>query len=121
MPVIASALNLSDADIHGVITFYHDFKQEKPGKNTIQICRAEACQAMGSRQLEIHAKAKLGLDWHETTADRNFTLEPVYCLGNCACAPSVKINDTILADMTGEKLDQQIEALSLPSIEVKEL
>ncbi|MDG1199470.1 MAG: NAD(P)H-dependent oxidoreductase subunit E, partial [Porticoccaceae bacterium] len=78
VPAIATGLNLSRAEVHGVISFYHDFKTHSVGRNTVQICRAEACQSMGSRQLEAHAKQALGIDYHETTADGSITLEPVY-------------------------------------------
>ena len=103
---IALGLNLSRAEVHGVVSFYHDFKTHPVGRNTVQICRAEACQSMGSRQLEAHAKAALGIDYHETTADGNITLEPVYCLGNCACSPSVRINDDIVARVDSARFER---------------
>ncbi|MDD2761684.1 MAG: formate dehydrogenase subunit gamma, partial [Methylomonas sp.] len=81
---IARALNLSKAEVHGVISFYHYFRTTKPGKHTIRICRAESCQSMNSKALEAHAKKTLGIDFHETSTDEHFSLEPVYCLGNCA-------------------------------------
>ena len=87
---LASELNLSRADVHGVVNFYHDFRTEPPGRNIVKICQAEACLAMGSRALSDHARDTLGADMHETSDD--VTLEPVYCLGNCACAPAVMIN-----------------------------
>ena len=83
VPVIAKALHLSRAEVHGVITFYHYFRNTKPGKHTIHLCRAESCQSMGGKQLENHVKARLDIEFHETTADGKFSLEPVYCLGNC--------------------------------------
>ena len=95
--LLPKASTLSRAEVHGVISFYHDFKTIPVGRHTVQICRAEACQSMGSRQLEAHAKQALGVDYGETTADGPFTLEPVYCLGNCACSPSVRIDDDIYA------------------------
>ena len=94
VPEIASALNLSRADVHGVISFYHFFRTEPAGNRTVYICRAESCQAMGSVALEQHAKASLGIDYHQTTADGEITLEPVYCLGNCACSPSVMVGES---------------------------
>lgn len=111
VPMLASALNLSRAEIHGVISFYHDFRLEPAGEHIVHLCRAEACQAMGARELERHALARLGIAWGESTADGLFTLEPVYCLGNCACAPSLRINDEIHARVTPERFDELIDAL----------
>ncbi len=108
---IALGLNLSRAEVHGVVSFYHDFKTHPVGRNTVQICRAEACQAMGSRELEAHAKAALGIDYHETTADGNITLEPVYCLGNCACSPSVRVNDDIVARVDSARFNELVANL----------
>lgn len=108
VPIIASALNLSRADVHGVLTFYHHFRTTRPGKRTIQVCRAEACQSMNGAALEAHAKARLGIDYHETTADGRYSLEPVYCLGNCACAPSITIGEDIHGRMTAERFDELI-------------
>lgn len=115
VPMVAKALNLSRAEVHGVISFYHDFKTEPSGENTIQICRAEACQAMGSASLEEHAKEALGLDWGETTADGRVTLEPVYCLGNCACSPSIRINDDVHARVSNTRFDELIANLNKAS------
>jgi len=112
---IASGLNLSRAEVHGVISFYHDFKTHPVGRHTVQICRSEACQSMGSRQLEAHAKALLGVDYHETTDDGAITLEPVYCLGNCACSPSVRINNDIHARVDAERFDDLMADLSAPA------
>jgi len=116
--LIAEALNQSRADIHGVISFYHQFRTTAQGKHTVEVCRAEACQAMGARQLEAHAKATLGVDYHGTTSDQNITLEEVYCLGNCACSPSVRINDEIVGRVTPEKLDQLVDELRSQTLEV---
>ncbi len=109
--IIAGGLNLSRAEVHGVISFYHDFKTQPVGRNTVQICRAEACQSMGSRLLEAHAKETLGIDYHQTTADGNITLEPVYCLGNCACSPSVRVNDDIVARVDQDRFDELVANL----------
>ena len=87
---LAEELNLSRADVHGVVEYYHDFRTEEPGKHIVKICQAEACQAMGSRKLTQHARKTLAMDMHDTEND--ITLEPVYCLGNCACSPAVMIN-----------------------------
>ena len=111
VPMIAAALSLSRAEIHGVIGFYHDFRGEPAGEHIVHLCRAEACQAMGSRGLEQHAKERLGIDYGETTADGRFTLEPVYCLGNCACSPSVRIDDDLFARVTPDRFDEVIGAL----------
>jgi formate dehydrogenase subunit gamma len=108
VPVIAKALNLSRAEVHGVISFYHYFRETPPGKQIIQLCRAESCQAMGSKHLEAHVKAKLGIDFHETTVDGAFSLEPVYCLGNCACSPALQIGTDIYGRVSPELFDELI-------------
>ena len=108
VPQLARGMGLSRADVHGVITFYHDFRSTPPGKSIIHLCRAEACQAMGARALESHAKSRLGIDFGETTQDGRYSLEPVYCLGNCACSPSVRIGDEVHARVTPQKFDQLI-------------
>src|SRR5207244_6449419 len=92
VPLIAEGLNLSRAEVHGVISFYHYFRDTAPGRHTIHLCRAEACQSMNQKGLEAHAKERLGVDYHGTTADGAFSFEPVYFLGNCACAPSMMID-----------------------------
>ena len=106
VPIVADVLNLSRAEVHGVVTFYHFFRTKPPGKQTLYVCRAEACQSMGSRALENYARKKLGVDFHETTADGRFSLEPVYCLGNCACSPAVMIDETVHGRVTPQKLDE---------------
>ena len=113
VPVVAQALNLSRAEVHGVVTFYHHFRDHAPGRNTVQICRAEACQSMRGAALEEHAKQRLGVDFHGTTADGRTTLEPVYCLGNCACAPSVMINDQLHGRVTPERFDEILVSAEL--------
>ncbi len=109
---IAKGFNLSRAEVHGVISFYHDFNTHPGGHHTVQICRAEACQSMGSRHIESHAKQSLGIDYGETTADGLITLEPVYCLGNCACSPSVRIDDDIHARVDQSRFDQLMTELT---------
>jgi len=109
--LIAAALNLSRAEVHGVITFYHDFRREPPGAHTVQICRAEACQAVGSAALQAHACSRLGVDWGGTTRDGSITLEPVYCLGNCASGPSVRIDDRVHALVDSARFDELIAPL----------
>ncbi|ANO52698.1 formate dehydrogenase subunit gamma [Woeseia oceani] len=106
IPQIASALNLSRADVHGVVSFYHDFREHPPGDTVIRICQAESCQAMGSRALTEHAKKSLNIDFHQTSNDGTVTLEPVYCLGNCACSPAVMINDRIYGRVDNDRLDR---------------
>ena len=111
VPAIAIALGLSRAEVHGVISFYHDFRSEPGGRHRLQICRAEACQAMGSRALEEHARSRLDVDFGGTTADGAITLEPVYCLGNCACSPSVRIDDDVHARVDAARLDALLAEL----------
>lgn len=106
VPLIAEGLNLSRAEVHGVISFYHYFRQLPPGRHVIQICQAESCQAMGSAKLTEHAKFLLKIDFHETGADGAYSLEPVYCLGNCACSPAVMIDDQIYGRVTPARLEQ---------------
>jgi formate dehydrogenase subunit gamma len=106
VPLIASELNLSRAEVHGVISFYHYFRQTPPGRHTIQICQAESCQAMGSAALTEHTKSMLKIGFHETTADQEFSLEPVYCLGNCACSPAVMIDDEVYGRVSSDRLEQ---------------
>lgn len=105
VPIIARALNLSRAEVHGVISFYHYFRDTKPGEHIIHLCRAESCQSMGGKHLESHVKSKLGIDYHETTTDGKFTLEPVYCLGNCACSPAMLIDNEIYGRVTADSFD----------------
>lgn len=106
---LADELNLSRADVHGVVSYYHDFLTEAPGRHRVKICQAEACQAMGSRELTRHATETLGIELHETRDD--ITLEPVYCLGNCACSPAVMIGDRVYGRVSTERFDELIGAL----------
>ena len=112
VPVIAHALNISRADVHGVISFYHDFRTAPAGRHTLRLCRAEACQAVGARALEQHVCERLQVNQHETTADRAITLEPVYCLGNCACGPSLLLDGTLHGRMTRQRIDRLLDALA---------
>src|SRR4051812_26832238 len=105
---IADAVNLSRAEVHGVLTFYHDFRTAPPGRHVLKMCRAEACQAMGADALAEHARARLGVDFKETRADGAVTLEPVYCLGNCACAPAVMIDGRLCGRVTLERFDELV-------------
>ena len=105
VPVIAHDLNLSRAEVHGMVSFYHYFRTQPAGRHVIYLCRAEACQSMGARELETQVKRRLGIDFHGTTADGAFTLEPVYCLGNCACAPSVLVDKTLYGRVDAERFE----------------
>ena len=105
LATIAKALNLSRAEVHGVVTYYHTFTAEPLGEHVIEVCRAESCQAVGGREIEARAKQQLGIDYGETTADGKISLEPVYCLGHCACSPSIRVGETMHSRMTVEKLD----------------
>lgn len=105
VPAIAEALHLSRAEVHGVISFYHHFRQTPPARHTVQVCRAEACLAMRGEALAAHVKARLRLDWHQVGADGQFGLEPVYCLGNCACAPALMIDQELHGRVTPEQFD----------------
>jgi formate dehydrogenase subunit gamma len=108
IPIVAEALNLSRAEVHGVVTFYHFFRETPPGRHMVSLCRAEACQSMGADDLVAHAKRRLGVDFHETTADGVFTLEPVFCLGNCACSPAAMIDGRLYGRLTPERFDALI-------------
>jgi formate dehydrogenase subunit gamma len=103
---IASTFNLSRAEVHGVITFYHYFRTEAPARQVVQICRAEACQSMGGDALLAHAEQALGCKLHAHSVDGEFELEPVYCLGQCATAPSMMINDAVHARVTPARFDK---------------
>ncbi len=110
VPLIADSLNLSRAEVHGVISYYHHFRQAPAGQHVVQLCRAEACQARGGEALASHAKQALGIDFHETTADGRVTLEPVYCLGQCACGPAMMVNDAVHAHVTPQRFDVLLAA-----------
>ncbi|HSD69493.1 MAG TPA: NAD(P)H-dependent oxidoreductase subunit E [Woeseiaceae bacterium] len=103
---IALALNLSRAEVHGVVSFYHDFRTTPAGKRVIRICQAESCQAMGSRKLTEHAEEKTGLSLNETSSDGELTLEAVYCLGNCACSPAVMDGEKVYGRVDPEAFDR---------------
>ena len=96
LPVIASGLNLSRAEVHGVVSFYHDYREEPAGRHVIKMCRAEACQSMGGDELSERLLGLLGLDWHDTSANRAVTIEPVYCLGLCACALTAMVDGEVI-------------------------
>ena len=108
---IASELNLSRAEVHGVVSFYHDFRTEPAGKHVVKICQAESCQAMGSRELTAHAEKTIGVKLNQTTGDGELTLEPVYCLGNCACSPAVMIGEQVYGRVNAQLFDGMLEKL----------
>ena len=104
-PIVAEALNISRAEVHGVVTFYHDFRSEPAGRHVFKLCRAEACQAAGADALAARAEARLGVALGHTTADGRVTLEPVYCLGLCSVSPSAMLDGRIIARLDAKKLD----------------
>ena len=112
VPLIADALNLSRAEVHGCITFYHDFRRAPAGRHQVKLCRAEACQAMGSDALHAQILSRLGVAWHETTADGEITVEPVYCLGLCANGPGALVNDEPLARLTADSLQAALTEMT---------
>ena len=101
--LLAAELNLSRADVHGVVSYYHDFRTTPPGKHIVKICQAEACQAMGSRELSTHAEETLGVDMH--SSNEEVTLEPVYCLGNCACSPAIMVDGKTYGRVSKKRFD----------------
>jgi formate dehydrogenase subunit gamma len=108
VPVIAEALNITRAELHGVLSFYHDLRRELPGRHVLKLCRAEACQAMGTEALAEAALARHGLEWGETTTDGALTVEPVYCLGLCSCSPSGLFDEEPVGRLDAARLDALI-------------
>jgi len=111
VPAIAGHFNLSRAEVHGVISFYHYFRSTPPARCVVQVCRAEACQAMGGDRLLAHAEGVLGCGLHGHSADGGVALEPVYCLGQCASAPAMTINDAVFARVTPARFDALLAQL----------
>jgi formate dehydrogenase subunit gamma len=111
IPLIADALNLSRAEVFGVITFYHDFRRAPGGRHVVKLCRAEACQSVGAVALADHAKRSLGVDWHETTPDGRVTLDPVFCLGLCACGPAALVDDEPVSGLDPAAFDRRLMEL----------
>lgn len=109
LPLIARELNLSRAEVHGVVTFYHEFREQPAGQHVVRLCRAEACQSRGGREIADHARKLLDLDWNETTPDGRVTLEPVYCLGLCSVAPSAEIDGQLHGRLDAEELTALIK------------
>lgn len=106
VPQIAEALNISNAEVHGVVTFYHDYRSHPAGRHVLKLCRAEACQSMGGDALASQAQQLLGVGFHETAKDGSVTLEPVYCLGLCACAPAAMLDGEVIGRLDAGKLEE---------------
>ncbi len=109
VPLIAETLNLSRAEVHGVVSFYHDFRRPPPGRHVLRLCRADACQSLGAEALAAHVRQRLGVDWHDTTTDGTVTLEPVFCLGLCAVGPSALLDETPLGRLDAARSDAALE------------
>lgn len=105
VPMIASALNIGRAEVHGVLSFYHDFREVPAGRHVVKICRSEACQAVGAAVLAEETLAHLGIAWHGTTANGAVTIEPVYCLGLCACGPAAMVDDKVVGRVDRARMD----------------
>ena len=111
LPLIAKGLNISKAEVHGVVSFYHDFRSEKAGAHVVRLCRAEACQAVGADALAVHTKQSLGIDWHGTTTDGRVTLEPVFCLGLCACGPAAMVDGRLVGRVDTARMDALVAGM----------
>lgn len=112
VPQIAQHLNIGRAEVHGVVTFYHDFRDAPTGRHVVKICRAEACKAMGGDALAATALEKLNTGWHGTTANGAVTVEPVYCLGLCSCAPAAMVDGRLIGRLDAEKLDAALAGVN---------
>lgn len=112
VPLIAESLNLSRAEVYGVLTFYHDFRREPPGHHVVKLCAAEACQAMGGKALAAYAEDKLGVGMGETSPDGKVTLEPIYCLGLCACAPSALVDGQLVGRLDAGTIDEMADCFA---------
>lgn len=111
VPLIAKSLNLSRAEVHGVITFYDAFHEHPRANTVIEVCRAESCQAVGGRAIEAALKDQLGIDFEQTTADGKITLEPVYCLGNCGCSPALRVGEDVYGRLTPASVPELLTQL----------
>ena len=109
IPMIAETLNLTRAEVYGVVSFYHDFRRDLPGRHVLRLCRAEACQSLGADALASHVRERLGVDWHETTGDGAVTLEPVFCLGLCAVGPSALLDGNPLGRLDNARIDAALD------------
>jgi formate dehydrogenase subunit gamma len=112
VPMVAHALNLTRAEVHGVVTFYHEYRRHAPGRHVLHLCRAEACQSLGCDSVAAHARSRLKIAWHETTSDGAVTLEPVFCLGLCAIGPAALLDGKPLVRLNVARLDAELEQLS---------
>jgi formate dehydrogenase subunit gamma len=110
VPLIADALNISHAEVHGVISFYHDFRHTLPGRHILKMCRAEACQSMGCESMIRHVENRLGVKMGATTEDQSFSVEAVYCLGNCALSPAVMLDGKLFGRVSSEVADFLIDS-----------
>jgi formate dehydrogenase subunit gamma len=110
VPMIAEALNLTRAEVHGIVTFYHEFRSHPPGRHVLKLCRAEACQSLGADALARHLRDRLQVDWHGTTADGAVTLEPVFCLGLCAIAPAALLDEQPLGRLDAASVAAALDA-----------
>jgi formate dehydrogenase subunit gamma len=111
-PLLASALNITRAEVHGIVTFYHEFRRKVPGRHILHVCRAEACQAVGAEAVGAHLRSALALDWHGTSVNGAVTLEPVFCLGLCATGPSALLDGKPIGRLNAGKIDRMLETLS---------
>nr|WP_294529414.1 formate dehydrogenase subunit gamma [uncultured Rhodopila sp.] len=111
-PLVASALNITRAEVHGIVTFYHEFRRSPPGRHVLRLCRAEACQAVGADAVGAHLRSALAIDWHETSRDGAMTLEPVFCLGLCATGPSALLDGDPIGRLDAARVDRMLESLT---------
>ena len=111
-PLVAAALNLTRAEVHGIVTFYHEFRRTPPGRHLLHVCRAEACQSVGADATGAHLRQVLGIDWHETTPDGGITLQPVFCLGLCATGPAALIDGNPEGRLNPARIDRMLATLS---------
>jgi formate dehydrogenase subunit gamma len=109
VPLVAQSLNVTRAEVHGVVTFYHDYRRHVPGRHILRLCRAEACQALGCEKVADHVRSRLNIGWHETTSDGAVTLEPVFCLGLCAIGPAALLDGQPLARLDATRIDAMLE------------
>lgn len=112
VPLVAQALNLSRAEIHGIVSFYHEYRRHPPGRHILRLCRAEACQSVGGEALAAHVRTRLNVGWHETSADGAVTLEPVFCLGLCAVAPAALLDGAPLGRLDPGRLEAALGDLA---------
>ncbi len=111
-PLVAAALNLTRAEVHGIVTFYHEFRRDMPGRHVLQLCRAEACQAVGAEAIAARVRSALGVDWHGTTADGSVTLDPAFCFGLCATGPAALLDGKPVGRLNPGRVDRLLETLA---------